>query len=353
LSSRRSDGSSLVYPMLVGERVVGVVTVNRAQEPAFCATDLEALGIVASFARMAVDNADLYRKLERTTEDLRTQIRERERIEAELRLAQRLEAVGQLAAGVAHEINTPIQYVGDSVHFLREGLDAYREVLATHRELAAAADEEEREQRRARVAEREQALDFAYLEEELPRAVERTLGGITQVAKIVRALKEFAHPGGPKDRAPADLNAAIETTLIVARNEYKFVADTRTELGALPPVVCNVGDLGQVFLNLVVNAAHAIADVVGESGGRGLITIRSAVEGDQVVLAFSDTGCGIRPEIQERIFDPFFTTKDIGRGTGQGLAIARTIVSERHGGTLSFDTTVGKGTTFYVRLPVA
>ena len=352
LSSRRSGGSSLVYPMVVEDRVVGVLTVNRSQGTAFTEADLVALGMVASFARMAVDNADLYRKLQNTTEDLRKQIGERERVEAELRLAQRLEAVGQLAAGVAHEINTPVQYVGDSVLFLRESVDAYRQVLQLHRALAAAVEDGQRREVQARIDALEESLDFSYLEDEFPRAVDRTLSGVNQVAKIVRALKEFAHPGGPQDRAPADVNAAIETTLIVARNEYKFVADIKTDFGALPPVVCNVGDLGQVFLNLIVNAAHAIADVVGDSGQRGLITIGTSVEGEDAVLAFSDTGCGIRPEIQDRIFDPFFTTKDVGRGTGQGLAIARTIVAERHGGTLTFASAVGQGTTFFVRLPL-
>jgi signal transduction histidine kinase len=351
LSSRRSGGSSLVYPMVVEDRVLGVLTVNRGAPPAFTAADLAALGVVASFARMAVGNADLYRNLERTTVDLRTQIQERERIEGELRLAQRLEAVGQLAAGVAHEINTPIQYIGDSVQFVRECVDAYREVLELHRALGRATDAGERRALEERIETREQELDIGYLDQEAPRAIRRTLDGTEQVARIVRALKAFSHPTGPEDRSPADLNAAIENTLIVSRNEYKFVADATTNFAALPPVMCNVGDLGQVFLNLIVNAAHAIESVVGHSGERGTITISTSVEPDGVVLAFADTGCGIPPEIQDRIFDPFFTTKDVGRGTGQGLAIARTIVCERHGGSITFASAAGKGTTFYVRLP--
>jgi signal transduction histidine kinase len=354
LSSRRTGGSSLVYPMVVEERVVGVLTVNRtASAPELTTADLDVLGVVASFARMAVGNADLYRNLERTTEDLRTQMRERARVEAELRLAQRLEAVGQLAAGIAHEINTPIQYISDSVQFVRECVDGYREVIDLYRGLGRTIDPAERKAMQERIDAREQELDLGYLDEEAPRAIRRTLSGAEQVAKIVRALKTFSHPSGSDDRAPADLNAAIANTLIVARSEYKFVAETRTEFAELPPVVCNVGDLGQVFLNLIVNAAHAIADVVGDSGERGTIAITTAVESGGVVLAFSDTGCGIPLEIQDRIFDPFFTTKDIGRGTGQGLAIARTIVCERHGGTLTFASKVGQGTTFYIRLPVS
>jgi two-component system NtrC family sensor kinase len=165
-------------------------------------------------------------------------------------------------------------------------------------------------------------------------------------------MKQFAHPGGGERMQPADLNNALEITLTVARNEYKLVADVVTELGALPSVMCFIGDLNQVFLNLLVNAAHAIQDVVGTSGERGRIGVRTTVEDGMAVVAISDSGCGIPEGIRERIFDPFFTTKPLGRGTGQGLSIARAIVVEKHGGSLSFETEPGKGTTFLVKLPV-
>jgi two-component system NtrC family sensor kinase len=163
-------------------------------------------------------------------------------------------------------------------------------------------------------------------------------------------MKEFAHPGH-REKSPADLNQALQATLIIARNEYKYVADVETELGELPPVLCYVGDLNQVFLNLLVNAAHAIGDVVSGTGARGAIRVRTAHDGDTVRIEIEDTGCGIPAAIRDRIFDPFFTTKEVGKGSGQGLAIARSIVVDKHNGSLTCESEEGKGTTFIIRLP--
>jgi len=168
----------------------------------------------------------------------------------------------------------------------------------------------------------------------------------------VSAMKAFSHPDH-KEQVPTALNAALENTLVVAHNEYCGVADIVTELGDIPNVVCHIGELNQVFLNLIVNAAHAISDVVKQAGGRGKIAIRTQLDGDDTVLiTIADTGAGIPEAIRDRVFDPFFTTKDVGRGTGQGLALARTAIVDRHGGSISFDTRLGEGTTFFVRLPV-
>ena len=280
-------------------------------------------------------------------------VSERQRLEMELNQAQKLESVGRLAAGVAHEINTPIQFVGDNTRFLADGFASVHAVLDRYRALRAAAEAgtitpallED-------VVRAEEDADLAYLEQEVPKAISQTLDGVDRVATIVRALKHFAHPDAGKDKVAADLNQAITSTLTVARNELKYVADVETELGDLPPIRCHLGDLNQVFLNLLVNAAHAIADVVGDTGQRGKIVVRTARDGDDVVtIAISDTGCGIPPDVRGKIFDPFFTTKEVGKGTGQGLAIARS-VTERHGGTLTFETEVGRGTTFTIRLPV-
>ncbi len=193
--------------------------------------------------------------------------------------------------------------------------------------------------------------DCAYLLEEIPKALEQTLDGVTRVATIVRAMKEFAHPES-KEMAAADLNRALTSTLTVARNELKYVADVETDFGELPPVVCNLGDLNQVFLNLLVNAAHAISDIVKDTGEKGKIRVRTVAEGRMVLIAISDTGGGIPEAIQTRVYDPFFTTKEVGRGTGQGLAIARSVVVDHHKGSLTFESEVGKGTTFFVRLPL-
>jgi signal transduction histidine kinase len=265
---------------------------------------------------------------------------ERERMLDERRLAHRLEAVGQLAAGIAHEINTPLQYVSDSVYFLK---DAFEELAALAAELRAVAPRTEAETAWER-------RDADFLVQEGPRALRRTFDGLDRVTSIVKAMKAFAHPSSD-EKAPADLNAALADTLTVCRNEYKYVADVVTDFGDLPHVACHVGELNQVFLNLVVNAAHAIGAKVAGTGDRGTIRVSTSTEGAEVVVRVADTGGGIAAEIAPRVFDPFFTTKPVGKGTGQGLTIARSIVA-RHGGTLDFDSVPGEGTVFTLRLPI-
>jgi signal transduction histidine kinase len=193
--------------------------------------------------------------------------------------------------------------------------------------------------------------DLEYLTESVPRGLERALKGIEHVSSIVRALKEFAHPG-QKEKTPGDLNRALKNAIIVCRNEYKFVADVHTELAEIPPVLCDLSELNQVFLNLLINAAHAIGEVVKGTEGKGSIRVSTRQVGDTVRVTIGDTGGGIPDTIRERVFDPFFTTKPVGKGTGQGLAIARSIVVDKHGGKLSFDTEIGRGTTFYIDLPI-
>jgi signal transduction histidine kinase len=200
-----------------------------------------------------------------------------------------------------------------------------------------------------RVREAEEIADLEYLRERVPAAFDRADEGIGRVGAIVSAMREFAHPP-TSDKAPVQLNEALHNTLVVATSEYKYVADVETDFADLPAVVCNGGDINQVFLNLIVNAAHAIEERAAEE--RGKIAITTRAEGDSVIVSIADTGCGIPEDVAARIFDPFFTTKEVGRGTGQGLAIARTLVVDRHGGTLTFHTEPGAGTTFHVRLPI-
>ena len=185
----------------------------------------------------------------------------------------------------------------------------------------------------------------------MPKAIHRALDGLDRVATIVRSMKSFAHPDST-EMTTVDLNAAIESTLIIARTEYKYVADVETELGVLPPVHCFAGDINQVVLNIVVNAAHAIGDVVKGTENRGKITVRTKRDGEHVVVTIADTGTGIPDAIREKIFDPVFTTKEVGKGTGQGLAIARGVVVDKHGGTIAVESETGKGTTFHLRLPI-
>jgi len=282
-------------------------------------------------------------------------VTERKNLEVQLRQAQKLEAIGQLAAGIAHEINTPTQYVGDNTNFLKESWRALAPVMAAMRQVRAeAAEGGAKAETLQQFDDLWEAADVLYLETEIPRALDQSLDGIERVAKIVRAMKEFSHPGGEEKR-PLDLNKAIETTVTVARNEWKYVADVFTRLEPeLPLVPCHAGEFNQVILNLLVNAAHAVREALGSSGQKkGRITILTRRQEEWVEILIEDTGAGIPEAIRPRIFEPFFTTKPVGQGTGQGLALAHSVVVRRHGGQIWFDTEVGKGTTFFIRLPLS
>ncbi|MCB0996682.1 MAG: hypothetical protein KDB21_16425, partial [Acidimicrobiales bacterium] len=195
-----------------------------------------------------------------------------------------------------------------------------------------------------------------FIAEEAPAALERTLGGIRRVSDIVAALKRFAHPGGD-ELVAVDLEEVVRTALTVSRSEWKYVAEVVEDYGSVPYVRGSAGELGQVVLNLVVNAAHAI-DAAREqrgdaSGELGTITVRTSQTEDLVVLEISDSGCGIPDDVRERMYDPFFTTKEVGKGTGQGLAIAHSVIVERHGGTIDVESVLGEGTTFRICLAPA
>ena len=284
---------------------------------------------------------------------LGTDVTDQKGLEKQLRHAQKLESVGQLAAGVAHEINTPIQYVGHSIHFLRDAFSDLQEVLDGYRALLSAVSTpgSDSEALLERVVRAEEEADLELLEEEVPGAIDRAIEGIQRVSSIVVAMKQFAHPGG-KEMAPADLNEALKTTLTVAKNEYRYVAEVVTDFEDIPLVTCNQGDMNQVFLNLIVNASHAIEERVAGTDQKGLITLRTRLRGENVEIEVEDTGNGIPNEVAERIFDPFFTTKAVGKGTGQGLSIVHSLVSEKHGGSIRFRSKVGVGTTFLVTLPI-
>jgi PAS domain S-box-containing protein len=273
-------------------------------------------------------------------EQLVAEMHERERMGMELQLAQKLESVGRLAAGIAHEINTPIQYIGDSVHFVESAAGDLRILLEAYRAAAPAP-----------LTAAETAADLQFLRAEVPRAFERMRAGIARVTEIIGALREFAHPDADEHSA-ADINHALETTLTVTRNEYKYVANIETQLSELPPVVCGIGQLNQVFLNLIVNAAHAIEQAGKSAETGGVIRVTTRALPDVVEVCVGDNGCGIPPEHQDKIFDPFFTTKPVGKGTGQGLAIARSIVVDKHRGDIGVHSVVGEGTRFTIRLPI-
>jgi predicted ATPase/signal transduction histidine kinase/tRNA A-37 threonylcarbamoyl transferase component Bud32 len=409
----RRPRSVLCMPIKHKDRLIGVLYLeNTLVTGAFTQARLDALNILASQLAVSLENAALFaaqrvqaEAISRANDELRTEIHvrqqaelelagyrahledlisertkeltlanqklrdaaaERERIEAELRLAQKLESVGRLSAGIAHEINTPVQYVSDSLTFLREVLPSLIGTIGEYRELATAisgcitaydCDQPPANARellltalgRARAAEAEADVDYALTNG--PAALDAALDGLGRVSAIVRSMKDFAHPDRD-EKTLVDLNRAIESTLMIAANECKYVANVHTELAPLPLVRCNGGEINQAILNLVINAAHAIRDVVGQTGVKGRIAVRTRHDGGEVEIAISDTGTGIPPAIRDKIYDPFFTTKEVGLGTGQGLAIVRGVVVDKHGGSLRFDTETGVGTTFYIRLPI-
>ena len=278
---------------------------------------------------------------------------DRNAMEEQRRQAQKLESVGQLAAGIAHEINTPTQYIGDNVRFLRDAFRDLQGLLATYERLSVAGNggSLSREEIQALTAAVKKA-DAAYLLDEIPKAIEQSLEGVSHVSALVGAMKEFSHPG-TKEKTLLDLNHAIECTITVSRNEWKYVADMETDFDlTLPRVSCQPGEFNQVILNLIVNAVHAISDVVGKGGSeKGKIKVQTRNCAEWAEIRIQDTGTGIPEKARARVFDPFFTTKAIGKGTGQGLAIARSVVVDKHAGTIHFETEEGKGTTFIVRLP--
>jgi PAS domain S-box-containing protein len=290
---------------------------------------------IATDVTQSVEDSRIKKELQDRVE---SREQERDRLALELRMAQKLEAVGRLAAGVAHEINTPMQYISDNVTFLSESVDDLAEVISAYR-----ADRERGDQVAVEV-------EVDYLLSELPKAMQRARDGLKRVTNIVRAMKEFSHPNSDAHTS-ADINKAIETTLEVARSEYRHLAVIDLRLGPAPLVPCNVGELNQVFLNLLVNAAHAI-EAAGKDASNGRIRIETSHVGAELHISLEDNGCGIEPSHLDKIFDPFFTTKEVGKGTGQGLAISRSIVVDRHGGSLDVHSVVGTGTRFTIRLPV-
>ena len=279
-------------------------------------------------------------------------VTERRAREVEVQHAQKLEALGRLSAGLAHEMNTPIQFVGDNTRFLSEACEALSRLIGTYRAVqreSSAADLPQACRSCQDALERaEREADLEFLTDEVPAAIEQSLDGLERVRTLVKAMRTFSHPGEAK-QSPADLNEALSSAVAVARSQVEHVADLQCEFGELPPVMCSIGDLNQVFLNLLINAADAIAG----SGRRGTLTINTSVDGDHAVVAFSDTGTGIPEDIRLRIFEPFFTTKEVGCGTGQGLAMARSVVHDKHRGRIMVTSTVGKGSTFAVWLPLA
>jgi len=279
-----------------------------------------------------------------------TDITERITLEQQLLQAQKLEAIGQLAAGVAHEINTPLQYIQNNTTFLKASVDDLTTLLQTLQALASAevpGRPEKLEQLMTDVAQ----CDLDFILTEVPLSVNETLDGISHIVKIVSAMKEFSHPGN-QDMVPTDLNSLIENAVVLSKNEWKYVAELSTDLDpSLPHLDCHPGSWRQLVLNLIVNSAHAIEPVAKASGGSGTILIRTRRTADYLELQVEDSGIGMTAEVQERIFEPFFTTKEVGRGTGQGLAIVYDLVVNKHQGSVACSSEPGRGTVMTLRVP--
>ena len=288
----------------------------------------------------------------RVLRGLMIDVTEARRLVREMAQGQKLESVGRIAAGVAHEINTSVQFISDSVRFVRHALKDVPHAIADYRALAIDTIAGKDVTAAARKAsDTDEAADVDYFLKNAPDALDRALEGIGRVGSIVKSMTEFAHPDS-RTAADIDLNRALRSTLNMARNEYKGVAELTTDFGDIPAIHCHAGDINQVFLNLILNAAHAISDVVEGTSAKGRITVRTRAIGDFVEISVTDTGAGIPDTVRGRIFEPFVTTKEVGRGAGQGLALSRGIVVEKLEGSLHFETETGKGTTFYIRLPV-
>jgi len=279
---------------------------------------------------------------------------ERRMLESQLLQARKLEAIGQLAAGVAHEINTPLQFVGDNLKFIMKSVER---IIAVQKslggEMESAPPGTDVAVLRSLFRRKMEELEFDYLAGELPKAAEQSLDGVSRMSRIVQSMKAFAHPG-TGSKSPADINISIENTVTVSRNEWKYDCEMELDLDrSLPQVPCFEAELNQVVLNLIVNAVDAVKDAIAAGTiGRGLISIRTKRDGDEAVISVSDNGPGVPAKIRDRIFDPFFTTKEVGKGTGQGLAIAHSIIAEKHGGSIYCEDGTEGGAAFVIRLPL-
>jgi len=281
-------------------------------------------------------------------------ITDRKNMESQLQQSHKMEAIGQLAAGIAHEINTPVQFVGDNTRFFQDSFDDLIQIIKKQQEALAAAGSNSLTEEFVKETEQLiEEIDLEYLEEEIPEAIEQSLKGVERIAKIVQAMKIFAHPG-MVSKEPVDINQEIEKTITITRNEWKYVADLKTDFDeSLPLVPIFRAEFNQVILNMIVNAAHAIAEINKDNQSeKGAIHIRTNREGDQAKICIGDTGAGIPEEIRHKIFDLFFTTKEPGKGTGQGLAISHSVIVKKHSGTLTLESQEGEGTIFSIGLPL-
>lgn len=358
---RKNDGNQVVAPVVArGVRKDGLVV---PVEMSTSVTQHEGRAVLSVFIRDISEKVRAEEQIRRYQEQLEQTVLERTRdlqdsldrlkkTQSQLLHSEKLASIGQLAAGIAHEINTPAQFIGDNAQFLRQANKDFARFFSEDREFLTALRNHHADIA-ASLERLRQEADVDFLLRETPLAIEQILDGVERISRIVGSMREFAHPG-TREKTPMDLNRALENTVTVARNEWKYNADLEMDLDPdLPMVSCLPNEINQVFLNVLVNASQAIHEKTPErDGAKGRITISTRRRDDAAEVRIADTGAGIPEDVQARIFDPFFTTKEVGRGTGQGLAIAYAVVVEKHQGEICFETRQGEGTTFIIRLPI-
>ncbi|HIP40326.1 MAG TPA: PAS domain S-box protein [Desulfocapsa sulfexigens] len=335
----------LLAPLQCGDKKsLTFITTHRTREGVDIPVEIVQQHVTLS------EGEDRFVSIVRDISDRISADRAKDKMQTQLLHAQKLESVGQLAAGIAHEINTPTQFIGTNIDFMAEAIQDISDFIEEVQKIADSAPQEIGDRMRDAL----EKVDWEYLAEELPCAISQSQDGVKRVTSIVLAMKEFSHPSS-REKVPQDLNHIIETTVTVARNEWKYVADMELDLDPnLPQIPLLTDEMGQVILNMLVNGAHAIAEKLGDNpdGVKGRITVSTKKVEDKVELRISDNGQGITEKVKLRIFDPFFTTKKVGKGTGQGLAISHDVIVEKHHGTIQVDSTPGEGTTFIIRLPL-
>jgi signal transduction histidine kinase len=343
-----SHNSAICWPMKIDGHVSGCIAVNRTSErdrpngnSSFQEEDLERGSMLLDMVSLALSNIQLHVEQKQRLDELRALNEQLEQTQSHLMQSEKMASIGQLAAGVAHEINNPIGYVYSNLGTLEKYVRGTFELLDAYEHAEAAISDPAV---RAQLKAAKDKLDIAFLKEDLRALMEESREGITRVKKIVQNLKDFSHVDAADEWAYADLHAGLDSTLNIVHNEIKYKAEVHKEYGDLPEVECLQSQLNQVFMNLLVNAAHAIDQ-------HGDITVRTGRAGDEVWVDIIDTGKGIAPEHLSRIFDPFFTTKPVGKGTGLGLSLSYGILQKHHG-RIEVQSEPGKGSTFRIWLPI-
>ena len=295
-------------------------------------------------------NEELKNELERKIRDEK----EKDRLRLELQHSQKMQSIGTLAAGIAHEINSPLQFTNDNIDFITKSFEEIMRLVNTYKNLMMTCHtDEDKENAKTLIFELEKKINLSFLASEMPDALSQTKDGISRIRKIVNAMKQYSHFNN-EEKKPADINQSLENAEIITRNEWKYHAEIENNFSTdLPFVNCYEAELNQVFMNLLVNAGHTIKDAIDQKIiTQGKIKVKTDYKNNRILVSISDNGLGIPKEYQDRVYDYFFTTKEVGKGTGQGLAIAHKTVVEKHGGKIWFETELNKGTTFFVEVPV-